>query len=123
MVKTQPFHVDVANESDRILQEIITARLSSWIGYDPLGRDWNASSALANEYDKPRNPTNFSAFINDKFEAGDLIVNVGLRYEAINQANKDLKDYNNPPIDKNGTIVAPNDAKTMALKIWQRRVI
>jgi len=100
--------VDVNNESDRILQEIVTARLSSWVGYDPLGRDWNTSSALANEYDKPRNPWNFSFYLNDKFEAGDLIVNVGLRYEAINQANKDLKDYDNPPIDKNATIVGAN---------------
>jgi len=93
------------SQSDRIVQEIVTARLSSWIGYDPLGRDWDASSTLKNEYDKPRNPWNFSAYINDKFEAGDLIVNVGLRYEAINQANKDVMDYDNPPIDKNATIV------------------
>ena len=47
-----------------------------------------------------------SFFVNDKFEAGDLIVNVGLRYEAINQANVDLKNYDNPPLDKNATIVA-----------------
>ncbi|MDD9880322.1 MAG: TonB-dependent receptor [Candidatus Marinimicrobia bacterium] len=96
---------EVTSESDRILNEIVTARLSTWIGYDPLGRDWNASSAQANEYDKPREPWNMSFYVNDKFEAGDLIVNVGLRYEAINQANKDLKDYNNPPLDKNATIV------------------
>jgi hypothetical protein len=101
----------VALESDRVLQEVVTGRLSSWIGYDPLGRDWNTSEALANEYDKPRSPWNFSAYINDKFEAGDLVVNVGLRYEAINQANVDLIDYSNPPIDKNGTIVAASDPK------------
>jgi hypothetical protein len=41
----------VALESDRVLQEVVTGRLSSWIGYDPLGRDWNTSEALANEYD------------------------------------------------------------------------
>ena len=102
--------VDAVNgQTDRILTEIVQARLSSWIGYDPLGRDWDASAAQKNEYDKPRNPTNLSFYVNDKFEAGDLIVNVGLRYEAINQANKDLKDYNNPPLDKNATIVAADD--------------
>ena len=98
----------VTSESDRILTEIVTARLSTWVGYDPLGRDWNASSAQANEYDKPREPWNMAFYVNDKFEAGDLIVNVGLRYEAINQANKDLKNYDNPPLDKNATIVAPD---------------
>ena len=104
--------VDAVNgETDRILTEIVQARLSSWIGYDPLGRDWDASSAQKNNYDEPRKPSNLSFYVNDKFEAGDLIVNVGLRYEAINQANKDLKDYNNPPLDKNATIVAADDAK------------
>ncbi|HJL71709.1 MAG TPA: TonB-dependent receptor, partial [Candidatus Poseidoniia archaeon] len=103
--------VDVANQSDRILTEIVQARLSSWIGYDPLGRDWDASKTAKNEYDKPREPWNMSFFVNDKFEAGDLIVNVGLRYEAINQANVDLKNYDNPPLDKNATIVAADHAE------------
>ena len=101
----------VNNETDRILTEIVTARLSSWQGYDPLGREWDASSAQKNEYDKPREPWNMSFYVNDKFEAGDLIVNVGIRYEAINQANKDLKDYNNPPLDKNATIVDADHAE------------
>ena len=101
----------VNGETDRILTEIVTARLSSWIGYDPLGRDWDASAAQKNAYDEPRNPWNFSFYLNDKFEAGDLIVNAGIRYEAINQANKDLLDYDNPPIDKNATIVAADDPK------------
>jgi hypothetical protein len=103
--------VDVNNQSDRILTEIVQARLSYWIGYDPLGRDWDASKAAKNEYDKPREPWNMSFYVNDKFEAGDLIVNVGLRYEAINQANVDLLDYDNPPLDKNATIVAADHAE------------
>ena len=103
--------VDVNTQSDRILTEVVQARLSYWIGYDPLGRDWDASKAAKNDYDKPRNPWNMSFYVNDKFEAGDLIVNVGLRYEAINQANVDLKDYDNPPLDKNATIVAADHAQ------------
>jgi hypothetical protein len=98
----------VDGQTDRIVAEVATTPLASWIGYDPLGRDWNAG-ALKNQYDKPRTPWNASFYINDKFEAGDLIVNAGLRYEAIDQANVDLIDYDNPPLNKNATIVAADD--------------
>lgn len=93
--------------NERAEQEVVTARLSSWIGYDPLGRD--CDSGNCQDYDQPREPWNMSFYINDKFEAGDLVVNAGLRYEAINQANVDLKDYDNPPLDRNYTIVAADD--------------
>ena len=97
----------VVAQSQRAYTEVTEARLSSFIGYDPLGNDWDANGDTKNEYDKPRTPWNFSMYVNDKFEAGDLIVNAGLRYEAINQANLDLKDWNNPPIDRNYEIVDP----------------
>ncbi|MFL3026376.1 MAG: carboxypeptidase regulatory-like domain-containing protein [Candidatus Neomarinimicrobiota bacterium] len=94
----------VVAQSQRAYTEVTEARLSYFIGYDPLGNAWD-DNPTANEYDKPRNPWNFSMYVNDKFEAGDLIVNAGLRYEAINQANLDLKDFDNPPIDRNYEIV------------------
>ena len=97
----------VVAQSQRAYTEVTEARLSSFIGYDPLGNDWDSNGDTKNEYDKPRTPWNFSMYVNDKFEAGDLIVNAGLRYEAINQANLDLKDWNNPPIDRNYEIVDP----------------
>ena len=102
---------DVAGQTDRIVTEIVTARLASWIGYDPLGRECGDSGAKCEDYDKKRAPWNMSFYVNDKFEAGDLIVNVGLRYEAINQANVDLKDYDNPPLDRNYTIVAADHSE------------
>ena len=99
----------VVAQSQRAYTEVTEARLSYFIGYDPLGNDWDKNPTPGNnkEYDKPRQPWNFSMYVNDKFEAGDLIVNAGLRYEAINQANLDLKDFNNPPIDRNYEIVDP----------------
>ncbi|MBC8344741.1 MAG: TonB-dependent receptor [Candidatus Marinimicrobia bacterium] len=103
----------VVAQSARVETEILNARLASWVGYDMLGRD--CGSGNCDDYDQPRNPWNMSFYVNDKFEAGDLIVNVGLRYEAINQANVDLMDYNNPPLDKNYTIVAADHA-TMGFK-------
>ena len=104
----------VVAQNARIETEILNARLASWIGYDMLGRECD-DGGNCDDYDKPRNPSNMSFYVNDKFEAGDLIVNVGLRYEAINQANKDLMDYDNPPLDKNYTIVAADHA-TMGFK-------
>ena len=98
----------VLAQDARIETEILNARLASWIGYDLLGRDCD-DGGNCTDYDKPRNPWNMSFYINDKFEAGDLTVNAGLRYEAINQANVDLMDYDNPPLDKNYTIVAADD--------------
>jgi len=101
----------IANQTQRAYTEVTEARLSSFIGYDPLGNAWddNPSKSTSDnyKYDKPRNPWNFSMYVNDKFEAGDLIVNAGLRYEAINQANLDLKDFDNPPLDRNYEIVDP----------------
>ena len=104
----------VVAQNARIETEILNARLASWIGYDMLGRECD-DGGNCDDYDKPRNPSNMSFYVNDKFEAGDLIVNAGLRYEAINQANKDLRDYDNPPLDKNYTIVAADHA-TMGFK-------
>ncbi len=104
----------VVAQNARIETEILNARLASWVGYDMLGRECD-DGGNCDDYDKPRNPSNMSFYVNDKFEAGDLIVNVGLRYEAINQANKDLRDYDNPPLDKNYTIVAA-DHPTMGFK-------
>jgi hypothetical protein len=104
----------VVAQNARIETEILNARLASWVGYDMLGRECD-DGGNCDDYDKPRNPSNMSFYVNDKFEAGDLIVNVGLRYEAINQANKDLMDYDNPPLDKNYTIVAADHA-TMGFK-------
>jgi hypothetical protein len=104
----------VVAQNVRIETEILNARLASWVGYDMLGRDCGSGGSCT-DYDEPRNPWNMSFFVNDKFEAGDLIVNVGLRYEAINQANVDLMDYDNPPLDKNYTIVAADHA-TMGFK-------
>ena len=99
----------VVAQSQRAYTEVTEARLSYFIGYDPLGNEWDKNPTPGNnkEYDKPRQPWNFSMYVNDKFEAGDLIVNAGLRYEAINQANLDLKDFDNPPIDRNYEIVDP----------------
>ena len=87
----------VVAQSQRAYTEVTEARLSYFIGYDPLGNEWDKNPTPGNnkEYDKPRQPWNFSMYVNDKFEAGDLIVNAGLRYEAINQANLDLKDFDN----------------------------
>jgi len=98
----------VVAQNDRVVKEVVTARLSSWIGYDPLGRDCD-DGGDCQDYDKPRNPSQVSFYVNDKFETGDLIVNLGLRYESIDQANIDLKDYANPPLDRNYTIVAADD--------------
>ena len=99
----------VVDQSTRAYTNVFEARLSSFIGYDPLGNEWDSNAETKNEYDKPRNPWNFSMYVNDKFEAGDLIVNAGVRYEAINQANVELKDFNNPPLDRNYRIVAADD--------------
>ena len=100
----------IVAQNERAEMEVVTARLASWIGYDPLGRDCD-DGGNCQDYDQPRKPWNMAFYLNDKFEAGDLVVNAGIRYEAINQANVDLKDYDNPPLDKNYAIVAAEDPK------------
>ncbi|MEI7812601.1 MAG: TonB-dependent receptor [Ignavibacteria bacterium] len=82
-------------------------------GYDALGNETDGTSAsdplLLNKADAPHKPLFVSAFVQDKIEYQDLVINVGLRYDYYNVDNKMLVDPRRPElgIDKNtGQVLA-----------------
>ncbi len=63
-------------------------------GYDVFGNEIDASGV-----DGARNPTYFSAYLQDKFEASDLVINAGVRLDVIDNDDFEFVDPSNPPWD------------------------
>ena len=64
------------------------------IGYDDFGNEVNSGR------DKAREPKVFSMYVNDKYEAGDLVVNAGLRIDNFTMDDWRMKDPDNPGWDE-----------------------
>lgn len=64
-------------------------------GYDRYGEetDYTGEDAWKNE---PRTPVTFAAYLQDKFEWNDLVINAGLRFDYFNTNTKRLKSLNDP---------------------------
>jgi outer membrane receptor protein involved in Fe transport len=60
------------------------------------GFDENANKGQLDPLDGPRRPITASAYIQDGYERGGLIANVGLRYDYLNVNAKALKSENQP---------------------------
>lgn len=60
-------------------------------GFDLYGED----DENGNSYQEPGKPTIFGAYINDKLELKDLVVNLGVRYEYFNPNTEAPEDWNN----------------------------
>ena len=73
------------------------------MGYDVTGGPENSS--LMQEINKARTPIIMAGYFQDKFETDDLILNVGLRYDYIDPANKVF----NPLTGGNSNIVINSD--------------
>ncbi len=65
-------------------------------GYDIFGNEINSDGP-----DGPRHPTYFSAFIQDKFETSDLVINAGVRLDIFDNDDFIFEDPTNPPWDQN----------------------
>ncbi len=64
-------------------------------GYDPFGNETDVGGV-----DGARNPVYFSAYLQDKFEANDLVVNAGVRVDVIDNDDFEFVDPSNPPWDR-----------------------
>jgi len=71
-------------------QVMINAGVNNF-GYDVFGNKTNTSGI-----DAPKHPVFASAYIQDKIEYKDLVVNIGLRYDYIKTDNKALIDPTHP---------------------------
>lgn len=79
-------------------------------GYDVYGNQINGDVIKngAFYYMGPRHPTFGAAYIQDKIELSDIILNVGLRYDYINPDSKDVKDPSNLTFTGQDLIVSDN---------------
>jgi outer membrane receptor protein involved in Fe transport len=63
---------------------------------DAYGFDENANRGQLDPLDGPREPITASAYIQDNYERGGLVANVGLRYDYLNVNAKALKSEDRP---------------------------
>lgn len=64
-------------------------------GYDAFGNELDVEGV-----DGPRHPKYFSAYVQDKFEANDLVINAGVRLDIIDNDDFEFADPSNPPWDR-----------------------
>lgn len=81
---------------DDIKKEILINYGVNNYGYDVLGNETDEEGFYA-----PRKPVFASAYIQDKIEYEDLILNVGLRYDYFDIDNKQLVDPGDPSLSIN----------------------
>jgi hypothetical protein len=75
------------------LEEILISDVVNNYGYDVFGNIINTDDFLG-----PRHPVFASAYLQDKMEYGDLIINLGLRYDYINTGSFPLIDPTRPEL-------------------------
>lgn len=64
-------------------------------GYDVFGNEIDEGGV-----DGARNPQYFSAYLQDKLEAKDLVINAGVRLDVIDNDDFTFRDSSNPPWDQ-----------------------
>ncbi len=69
-------------------------------GFDLFGEE----NTSGNSYQEPGEPTIFGAYINDKIELKDLVVNLGVRYEYFNPNTDAPDDWYDMHMDSDGRI-------------------
>lgn len=75
-------------------------------GYDPFGNEVDEDSALN---DGPKNPTVGAAYVQDKFEVGDLVINAGLRFDYFDMDQSLPKNLADPEFNIDNFSI-PQDA-------------
>ncbi len=72
-------------------------------GYDVMGNSYSGSSNYSNGSIAPKRPIFAGAYIEDRMEYKNLIVNAGLRYDYINTDNQTFADPSQPNLVFNGS--------------------
>ena len=73
------------------------------IGYDDYGNE------IDDDWDGPREPTVTSIYVNDKFEAGDLVISAGVRLDNFMMDDWKMKDPANPGWDQSNQGILPDE--------------
>ncbi len=101
-------------------EQVLINRGVNNFGYDVMGNESDAAG-----FNGPKHPAFASAYVQDKVEYSDLVLNVGLRYDFINSDSKAFKDPEHPElaIDKtNGSIVPSGLVKVATFSSLSPRI-
>ena len=74
-------------------------------GYDTFGNEIDVDGV-----DGPRHPKYFSAYVQDKFEASDLVINFGLRIDVIDNDDIEFPSNSDPPFNAQEHALVGEDA-------------
>ncbi len=86
-------------------------------GYDVYGNE------IDDGFEGPKEPTYISAYLQDKFEFRDLVVNFGLRFDSFDNDDFEFIDPKNPSYDPvNFTILESGTRKTKAFQTLSPRL-
>ena len=86
-----------ANSGDNqaVTDELSQSNRNGQIGYDDYGNEVDTDGLAG-----PRKPSTTSVYVNDKYEAGDVVVSAGVRVDMFNMDDYKLVDKANPPWDE-----------------------
>jgi outer membrane receptor protein involved in Fe transport len=110
MAHLDPNYVDasgnhLAGDYYATLEEIPYSRYRGYIG-NTYGYDYLGNEIDTDNFDGPRKPIMGAAYLKDKIEYKDLIINAGLRLDYFDTDDYDLIHPDNPLVDQNtGTIL------------------
>ena len=86
---------DAASGSNQVVTDALSLYLrGGQIGYDDYGNEYDEG------FDGPREPSSMSFYVNDKYEAGDITVNMGVRVDQFNMDDWKMNDPTNPGWDE-----------------------
>ncbi|MCF7832531.1 MAG: TonB-dependent receptor [Candidatus Marinimicrobia bacterium] len=77
-------------------------------GFDAYGTKTNGQTVYddGTYIDGPKHPVEFAAYLMDKIEYKDLIINAGLRFDYYDTDDRELVDPANPAVDPNTSMLA-----------------
>ena len=78
-----------------VTKELAASNRSGQIGYDDYG-----NTIKGDGMDGARTPWTQSFYFNDKYEAGDIVISLGVRVDQFNMDDWKLNDPTNPPWDE-----------------------
>jgi hypothetical protein len=93
-VTSKSLTLENADGNAEVTTELAASNRSGHIGYDDYGN--YVDSGL----DGPREPSTTSFYVNDKYEAGDVVISLGVRVDQFNMDDWKLNDPLNPPWDE-----------------------
>ena len=95
--------VDFYGSEEAVPEQIVAEWAGNVFGYDLWG-----NKEVDSGFDGAKKPVFAAAYVQDKIEYKDLIVNVGLRFDYFDTKDRKLKDPADVDIDKDKGIVKPN---------------